>query len=398
MKKSKSKSTPEFALQTGLGGNGDQVAALQGLNRRGNTEKEQGEKAPTIGPKNASPLKKGVAIEAFQTKLSSVLPSSSSSTFFPPIITKTISPNIEVEAKSKIFQASKHKLGRSKENVQRQHIDNSPNDKARNSQEKNDASPAICVVDSKSFPNKGKGKEREKSQEENGIQDTIFNPHQLNENKLSIFHLPTTTSKTLSTSSPPKSAQLLSKSAPKGQSQSKKHHSPTLTTSLTVSLPLPLPLTLPSPIFVPVAPKLLKRFYEALILLTVFGSNRGSRILEEEIPTDSLDDEALDIDISISVLDVNKKHEMNEISRTKLRRSFTRHLAYLCDYEKGGDSTTAIALQQIDMGGVVYHVAWNKISRPEKGVEFLRKVLGLLGCAACDGIKDSKEKKKGDRG
>ena len=67
MKKSKSKSTPEFALQTGLGGNGDQVAALQGLNRRGNT-KEQRKKAPAIGPKNTSPLKKGVAIDAFQKK------------------------------------------------------------------------------------------------------------------------------------------------------------------------------------------------------------------------------------------------------------------------------------------------------------------------------------------
>ena len=390
MKKSKSKSTPEFALQTGLGGNGDQVAALQGLNRRGNT-KEQRKKAPAIGPKNTSPLKKGVAIDAFQKKLSSVLPSSSSSTSFTPIITKTISPKIEGGAKSKVFQASKNKLGRSKENLQRQCIENSPNDKARNSKEKNVASPAICVVDSKSFPGKGKGKEREKSPEENGIQDTIFYPHQLNENKLSIFHLPTTTSKTPSTSSPPKTAQLLSKSAPKGQSQSKKHHSPTLTTSLTISLPLPL--TFQSPLLVPVAPKLLKRFYEALILLTVFGSNRGSRILEEEIPTDSLDDETLEIDISISVLDVNKKHEMDEISRTKLRRSFTRHLAYLCDYEKGGDSTTAIALQQIE-GAIVYHVAWNKISRPENGVEFLRKVLGLLGCAGCDVIRDSEEKRK----
>lgn len=84
---------------------------------------------------------------------------------------------------------------------------------------------------------------------------------------------------------------------------------------------------------------------------------------------------------------------MDEISRTKLRRSFTRHLAYLCDYEKGGDSTTAIALQQIE-GGIVYHVAWNKISRPENGVEFLRKVLGLLRCAGCDVIRDSEEKRK----
>lgn len=106
MKKSKSKSTPEFALQTGLGGNGDQVAALQGLNRRGNT-KEQRKKAPAIGPKNTSPLKKGVAIDAFQKKLSSVLPSSSSSTSFTPIITKTISPKIEGGEKVKYFRPRK---------------------------------------------------------------------------------------------------------------------------------------------------------------------------------------------------------------------------------------------------------------------------------------------------
>ncbi|TGO52034.1 hypothetical protein BCON_0149g00210 [Botryotinia convoluta] len=387
----KSKSTSESALHTGLGGNGDQVTPLQGLNQRGgNTKKEQRKKTPAISQKSTSPLKKGVTIEEVQTKLGSLLPSTSSSTSSPPIVTKPLSSNVESGVKSKVSQASKNKLAQNEENIQRQRIVNSPNTKSRNSQGKIVASPAICVVASKSPPKKGKGKGKGKGPEEHSIQKTIPSPHRLNENNLSIFHLSTTTSTPPSISSPPKSAQLLSKPPPKGQSQSKKHRALTLTTSLPPSLSLPLT----SPSLIPVAPKLLKRFYEALILLTVFGSNRGSRILEEETPTDGFDDEVSDIDMSTGVLDVNKKHEMDEMSRIKLRRSFTRHLAYLCDYEKGGDSTTAIALQQMDTGEIVYHVAWNKCSRPQRGVEFLKKVLGLLGCAGYDGIKDSEKKRE----
>ncbi|KAF7881627.1 uncharacterized protein EAF02_006315 [Botrytis sinoallii] len=386
----KSKSTSESTLQTGLGGNSDQVTTLHSLNRRGSsTKKKQRTNTPAISQKSTSPLKKGVTIKEVQTKLNSLLPSTSS-TSSPPIVTKPLSPNVESGVKSKVSQASKNKLAKSEENIQRQRIVNSPNTKSRNSQGKNVASPAICVVALKSLPKKGKGKGKGKDPEEHSIRKTIPTPHRLNENNLSIFHLPTTSPPSF-ISSPPKSTQLLSKPPPKGQSQSKKHRALALTTSLPPSLLLPLtspsPSPSPSPSLIPVAPKLLKRFYEALILLTVFGSNRGSRILEEETPTDTFDDEILDIDMKTSALDTNK-HEMDEMSRTKLRRSFTRHLAFLCDYEKGGDSTTAIALQQMDTGEVVYHVAWNKCSRPERGVEFLKKVLGLLGCAGYYGIND----------
>ncbi|TGO22041.1 hypothetical protein BPAE_0186g00110 [Botrytis paeoniae] len=327
-----------------------------------------------MSQKHTNPLKKRVTIEEVQTKLSSLLPSTSPSTSSPPIVTKPLSSNIESGVKSKVSQASKNKLAKSEENIQRRRIVNSPNTKSRNSLEKNVASPAICVVASKSLPKKRKGKGKGKDPEEHSIQKTILSPHRLNENNLSIFHLPTTTSTPLSTSSPPKSTQLLSKPP-------LKETSCPITHNLTST-------------YIPVAPKLLKRFYEALILLTVFGSNRGSRILEEETPTDTFDDEILDIDMNTSALDVNKKHEVDEMSRTKLRRSFTRHLAYLCDYEKGGDSTTAIALQQMDTGRIVYHVSWNKCSRPERGVEFLKKVLGLLGCAGYDGIKDFEKNKE----
>ncbi|KAF5877468.1 uncharacterized protein Bfra_001835 [Botrytis fragariae] len=393
----KSKSTSESALHTGLVGNGDQVTALQGPNQRGgNMKKEQRKKAPAMSKKITSPLEKRVTIEEVQTKLSSLLPSTSSSTFSPPTVTKPLSFNVESGVKREVSQAPKYNLAKSEENIQRQRIVNSPNTKPRNSQQKNVASPAKCVIALKSLPKKGKGKGKGKDPEEHSLQKTIPSPHRLNENNLSIFHLPTTTSTPPSTSSPPKSTKLLSKPPPKHEPQSKKHRALTLTTSLPPSLPpsLPLPLTSPSPSLIPVAPKLLKRFYEALILLTVFGSNRGSRILEEETPTDSFDDDILDIDMKTSALDVNKKQEMDEMSRTKLRRSFTRHLAYLCDYEKGGDSTTAIALQQMDTGRIIYHVAWNKCSRPERGVEFLEKVLGLLGCAGYDGVKDFEKDKE----
>ncbi|KAF7930337.1 uncharacterized protein EAE98_004738 [Botrytis deweyae] len=392
----KSKSTSESTLKTGLGGNSDQVTTLHSLNRRGSsTKKKQGTDTPTIIQKSTRPLKKGVTIEEVQTKLNSLLPSTSSSTASSPIVTKPLSPNVESGVKSKVSQASKNKLAKSEENIQRQRIVNSPNTKSRNSQGKNVASPAMCVVALKSLPKKGKGKGKGKDPEEHSIRKTIPTPHRLNENNLSIFHFPTT-SPPLFISCPPKSTQLLSKPPPKGQSQSKKHRSLTLTTSLPPSLLLPLtsPSPSPSPSLIPVAPKLLKRFYEALILLTVFGSNRGSRILEEETPTDTFDDEILDIDMKTSALDANKKHEMDEMGRTKLRRSFTRNLAYLCDYEKGGDSTTAIALQQMDTGEIVYHVAWNKCSRPERGVEFLKKVLGLLGFAGYYGIKDFEKERE----
>ncbi|KAF7899778.1 hypothetical protein EAF00_004114 [Botryotinia globosa] len=389
----KSKSTSECALQTGLGRDGDQVTALHGLNQQGSNAKEQRKKAPANGQTRTSSLRKGVTIEEVQTKLSSLLPSTSLSTSSPPIVTKPLSSNVESGVKSKVFQASKNKLAKGEENIRRQPIVNSPNTRSRNSQQKNVASPAICVIPSKSLPKKGKSKGKGKNPEEHCIQRTIPGPPRLSENNLSISHLLTASTPPFITS-PPKSTQLLSKPPPKGQSQSKKHRTLTLTTSLPPPLSLSLPLTSPPPSLIPVAPKLLKRFYEALILLTVFGSNRGSRILEEESPTDTFDDEILDVDVNLSALDVNKKHEMDEMSRTKLRRSFTRYLAYLCDYEKGGDSTTAIALQQMNTGGIVYHVAWNRCSRPERGVEFLKKVLGLLGCAGYDGIQDFEKKRE----
>lgn len=66
---------------------------------------------------------------------------------------------------------------------------------------------------------------------------------------------------------------------------------------------------------VQLAPKLHRRFYEALLLLYILGRNRGDPVDEEEFDFDS---------------------ELSGLGTDKLRRSFTRSLAYLCDYEKRG--------------------------------------------------------------
>ncbi|TVY82417.1 hypothetical protein LSUE1_G005846 [Lachnellula suecica] len=73
---------------------------------------------------------------------------------------------------------------------------------------------------------------------------------------------------------------------------------------------------------------------------------------------------------------------MSNHGEQALRRPFLRHLAYLCDYEKGGDTTTAIALQQTPQN-IVYWFASNKCPNKEAGMadktkRFLEEVLGSL--------------------
>jgi len=113
---------------------------------------------------------------------------------------------------------------------------------------------------------------------------------------------------------------------------------------------------------VAVNPKLLKRFYEALVMLDVLGNSRGDRTEEE----------ALDSEL-----------EASDLGPDKLRRSFIRHLAYLCDYEKGGDRTTAIALEQTPQG-ITYWLASNKTpykrsTGADRTKEFLHVILDILG-------------------
>jgi hypothetical protein len=118
---------------------------------------------------------------------------------------------------------------------------------------------------------------------------------------------------------------------------------------------------------VPIRPKLLKRFYEALALLFVLGQNRGD-------PADEDDPEI--------------EPDPTELDDAKLRRSFIRHLAYLCDYEAGGDTTCAIALEQTPQG-IIYHVASNKSPSTEQGagdkiLNFLQNALNTVKASKPD--------------
>jgi len=93
---------------------------------------------------------------------------------------------------------------------------------------------------------------------------------------------------------------------------------------------------------VPVRPNLQKKFYEALVMMAVLGRNRGTRLQEEEFEEE-----------------FDAEPDPSELGGEKLRRSFLRNLAYLCDFEPGGDSTTAFVLEKTPQG-IVYWFASNK--------------------------------------
>lgn len=105
--------------------------------------------------------------------------------------------------------------------------------------------------------------------------------------------------------------------------------------------------------------KLQRRFYESLVMAWVLGKNRGDRILDGDEHHNDL--------------------EPFELSKHKARRSFIRNLAYLCDYEKGGDRTTAIAIQQTPQE-LVYWLASNKSPSVggDRTKDFLAYILGKL--------------------
>jgi hypothetical protein len=63
----------------------------------------------------------------------------------------------------------------------------------------------------------------------------------------------------------------------------------------------------------------------------------------------------------------------------EIRRRFLRNLAYVCDFEKGGDSCTAIGLENCHTG-YCFWVASNKKSH--EIITFLKKALGVLSGAS----------------
>jgi hypothetical protein len=107
----------------------------------------------------------------------------------------------------------------------------------------------------------------------------------------------------------------------------------------------------------------MRRFYEPLVLQHVLGHTRGSRIPCEQL----------------------RSEDGSELDDCTLRRSFVDSLAYLCDYEKGGPTVTAIALESTPEG-VVFWAAANQNVR-KKVDPFLHdilKVMAGLGRAATE--------------
>ncbi|KAF2809198.1 uncharacterized protein BDZ99DRAFT_350290, partial [Mytilinidion resinicola] len=98
--------------------------------------------------------------------------------------------------------------------------------------------------------------------------------------------------------------------------------------------------------------KVLRRFYEPILILHALDPCRGGRI--KDYP----------------------KADPTGVDTTQLRRSLIKYLAYICDYEKGGSTCTAIALQQCS-NKVEYWIAANDSVKP-KTVQFLKDTLADL--------------------
>lgn len=95
----------------------------------------------------------------------------------------------------------------------------------------------------------------------------------------------------------------------------------------------------------------LSRFYEPLVLLYTLGSTRGEHT--RSVPFDA----------------TNSAH----LPLKDLKRNFLSDLVYMCDYDKGGDTVTAIGLE-FKPQGHIFWVASNKC--PEtKIVPFLKSLL-----------------------
>lgn len=99
----------------------------------------------------------------------------------------------------------------------------------------------------------------------------------------------------------------------------------------------------------PIKRKVLRRFYEPLLLLSALGQIRGERI-KSEINTDTLSPNI-----------------------QKLRRSFVDGIAYICAYEKLPSRVTAVALEKTPQGIMVWLAANEKVG--EKVIRFLEDVL-----------------------
>jgi hypothetical protein len=98
----------------------------------------------------------------------------------------------------------------------------------------------------------------------------------------------------------------------------------------------------------------LSRFYEPLVLLYTLGSTRGEH--------------------TCAVL--SAQENISQLPLQELRRRFLCELAYICDFDKGGDTVTAIGLESNPQKCVLW-VASNSCPR-KKIVPFLESLLAKL--------------------
>lgn len=96
-------------------------------------------------------------------------------------------------------------------------------------------------------------------------------------------------------------------------------------------------------------PKLIKRFYEPLRVLHVLGQTRGKHTV------------------------VPRSADPSDQSRRRL----LENLAYLCDYDKGGSTTAALALEGLDTG-YVFWIASNGASKLAKMDPFLESSIANI--------------------
>lgn len=97
--------------------------------------------------------------------------------------------------------------------------------------------------------------------------------------------------------------------------------------------------------------RLLSRFYEPLVLLYTLGRTRGEHTSTE----------------------IFSQEHMTFLPLKDLRRIFLKELAYMCDFDKGGETVTALGLQSTPQGHIFW-VASNAGSKP-KTIDFLRSLL-----------------------